>query len=275
MVEIYQRSDLIGKVTIPATGSFTRFEAVQANLEKPVFGKGTIMLKFVGGEGYLLNLDSFVFDTERLPLNGILIRDLQVLDEKNRENWSIAQDAAVGGKQFGDRDFTFTALPEALQGAEYIRTAVDSKYSAGDMATFYAGADMTVCIAFDSRVENMPAWLSDFTKTGMTVTNSDASNVTFEVYARDVSRGGKITLGENGQSAYCVFYSVFVIPQEAEAAGDITADGICDNNDLFALQKWLLRKDTALPDPQAGDLNGDGVLDARDLTLLRRILLAM
>ena len=56
--------------------------------------------------------------------------------------------------------------------------------------------------------------------------------------------------------------------------GDINADGVFDNADAAALQKWLLTVPEMHPaNWRAGDLNKDGRLDARDLSMMKRRLL--
>ena len=56
--------------------------------------------------------------------------------------------------------------------------------------------------------------------------------------------------------------------------GDINADGVFDNADAAALQKWLLTVPDMHPaNWRAGDLNKDGRLDARDLSMMKRRLL--
>lgn len=95
------------------------------------------------------------------PLEGTLIRSLLVQDRENDADWSIVQSIQNGDPVFGDRDAVYTALPAQLAGAEYIRTACDSKNSSSDLAVFTAGAHITVYTALDSRVTALPAWLKE------------------------------------------------------------------------------------------------------------------
>ena len=89
-------------------------------------------------------------------------------------------------------------MPETLSGAEYIRTACDSKNSLENLAEFTADKDITLYIALDNRVETLLEWLSDFNKTDMTVLYSN--DVTADIYSNNYSSCDKITLGINGQS---------------------------------------------------------------------------
>lgn len=152
-----------------------------------------------------------------LPLNGRLVKALNVTDTEHAASYSIRDDAQT---VFGDRDFTITALPAELNGAERIITACDSKYYDGDLADFTAGADITVSVALDSRVPNVPAWLSAYQKTNLTVQTSN--ELTMEVYQANFSAGDHITLGTNGESAGVVSYMVFVTEQPEETTTTTT-----------------------------------------------------
>ena len=205
------------------------------------------------------------------PMNGTLFRDVQVLDTAHYQNWKLGTNTGVGSLLFGDRDVVYAALPEQLQGAEALLTACDSKNVDTDLATFTAGADMTVYVLLDSRVAIVPAWLSTWSKTELTAAND--KDVSFVLYSRDAAAGEKITLGTNGQSAGCVNYTVLAVEQVKSIQGDVNGDGSVSISDAVLLQKHLIRR-SALAADQAvrADLNGDGVVNAFDLVLLRRLL---
>lgn len=203
------------------------------------------------------------------PISGTLIRDLAVKDTATYQNWSIGDSAAVGDLVYGDRDVTYTAIPEALLGAEYVRTACDAKNLSADLAEFKAGADCTVYVALDSRVTSAPAWLTGWTKTAETIVNS--KNVTFILYAKEVKQDDPVTLGTNGQSSGCVGYTVFAV-QNVTVKGDANGDGAFSVADVTMLQKWLLNTGT-LTDSNAADVCPDGRIDAFDLCVMKRMLL--
>lgn len=205
------------------------------------------------------------------PIDGNLIKNLVVEDISTYQSWSIDDSIAVGDLVFGDRDVTYTSLSEELIGSESIITACDAKNSTGTLAAFTAGADMTVYVALDARVTTAPAWLSEYTLTGLTAVNS--KDVSFVIYSKEISEGDTIVLGENGQSASCVNYTVFAKQSVHEAVGDINADGILNVSDVVLLQMWLLDKpDTALADWTAGDMDDNGRLDVFDLLLIKHAL---
>ena len=150
----------------------------------------------------------------KLPLlSGELIQDFDRFDTEHADSWSIQTNLQTGDLVFGDRDVTYTTIPEKLIGAEYVRTACDAKTLSTDLAEFKAGADCTVYAALDNRVANAPAWLSGWTETGETVTNS--KSVTFNLYSKEVKQGETVVLGTNGQSQTCVNYTVFAVKKAA------------------------------------------------------------
>ena len=204
------------------------------------------------------------------PIDGNLIKNLVIKDTTTYRSWSIDDSAAVGDLVFGDRDVTYTSIPEALIGAEYVRTACDAKNLNTDLAEFKTGDDCTVYVALDSRVTNAPAWLSDWTKTAETVTNN--KDVTFILYAKEVKQGESIVLGTNGQSANCVNYTVFAVQTDMTIKGDANADGAFGVVDVVMLQKWLLNTGD-LTDWEAADVCEDGRIDVFDLCVMKRMLL--
>jgi hypothetical protein len=225
-----------------------------------------------------------------LPVNGIIARNLVVSDSENAADWSIAENASAGDKVYGDRDFTYGALPETLSGAERIVTACDSKNSTEDLASFTAGSDATVYVAIDSRVTAAPAWLGSYRNSGEQIVFNDGSaDRTFDIYALDVSSGDKVILGTNGQVSGVMNYLVFLKEQEIivttttvtttetttttatttepvtdpvdpgeELMGDANCDGRVDLNDAVAILQNLALPQKYPFTPQ-GEQNADVV----------------
>lgn len=147
---------------------------------------------------------------------GTLFADLKVYDLERDSAWNILSEVGVGSLIFGDRDVTFADIPDSLVGAELISPACDSKkFTSDTLATFTAAKKMTVYVAVDSRLTAIPDWLSSWTKTDLTVTNS--ANVIFDVYALSASAGEVVFLGSNGQTGGCVQYFVLGVPEKTTA----------------------------------------------------------
>lgn len=236
-------------------------------------------------------------EPEPEPLHGRLIRELNILDKAHRSGWTIEENLQTGDAVFSDRTVSLTQVPAHLQGAEWIRTACDSKKFTGDQASFTVAEDATVLLGVDSRLAAAPpAWLSGWTKTSDALTDDGNPVVTYELYRKDVKTRETVTIGMNGNSSTVNFLAA-VKPYEAptepitesttepiteetsessaeaqSVRGDVDTDGQCSVLDAIMLQKWLLCIGS-LTDPSSADLNGDGSVDIFDLALLKRELL--
>lgn len=257
------------------TGNWQEYIDVSSNVGN-ITGVHDLYLKFTGGDGFLMNVNYFTFGRDVLPINGRLIKNLIVYDNDNSSDWLITDNANIGSLIFGDREFTFTTLSEELKGAEILRTACDSKSFTDTVSEFTAGEDITVYVAADTRLENTPQWLSEWTKTDLSVTSSN--DVIFNVYINSFKSGEKIILGSNGQSAYCVNYTVLVKeykekpPVPEKITGDVNADETFGISDIISLQKYLLGLEK-LADPEAGDVCQDGKLNIFDLSIMKQMLM--
>lgn len=241
-------------------------------LYKKNFNAGeTITLGMNGGNGNNTNYLVFVKNKE-IILNGKLIKNLQVFDSENAIDWSIQSDFANNTKLFGDRDLTCTSIPSILEGAEYIRTACDSKLYKDNLAEMTAGADMTLMVAIDTRIVPLPEWLNDWTDTNTSISTSN--DLTMKVYSKAMKSGEKITLGTDGGLVESVNYVVFAKEGTVAIQGDVNMDGKFDIADVVLVQKWLLAvPDTKLANWKAADLCEDDKLNAFDLCLMKRMLI--
>lgn len=255
------------KCSIPSTNGWQNWTDVSCNIAT-VTGKHTLYLKFTGGEGYLFNINYFVFGREVIPISGSLIKNLIVNDSENSADWAIGGVISNDSPIYGDRAFTVVDLPAELDGAEYIRTACDSKNYTETLGTFTAGADIAIYIAMDSRVNPIPNWLSQWEKTSLSFASSN--DVSFELYKKNVKEGENITLGSNEQSASCVNYIVLAMAERVK--GDVNSDGAFNIADVIMMQKWLLCADDLI-DWKAGDLCEDDIINAFDLCLMRKLLI--
>ena len=275
----------VASVPFAGTSGFSDWQTISMNIPA-ITGTHNLYIKFMGGEGYLMNVNWFTFGKETLPLNGVLVKQLTVKDEERLTGWTLGQNAAVGSAIFGDRDFTFTTMPDTLAGAEQILTACDSKNAEGDCAVFTAGADAVVYIALDDRVENVPEWMAEYTKTEMTLTSSN--DVVFDVYSRSVKEGEEVTLGANGQSYLCVNYAVLVkeqeeTPTEPESTEPVTettepesqpeATETSQETDTEPASTTSVPTETTGTAELYGDVDEDGKVQMVDMILLNKYLM--
>ena len=210
------------------------------------------------------------------PIEGKLLH-AEILDTAYYAGWGIDEHAEKGDAVFGDRTAEKCALtaeyPGVVGGAELLLTPCDAKASAKEQAVITAKQDLTLYVGMDTRVEQVPAWLSEFERIRTAVMTSN--DVVFGLFRKNLKAGESITLGANGQSANCMNYIVLAVPSQQTAIRDLNLDGQFDVLDAVVLQKWLLQiPDATIADPAATDLDGDGQIDVYDLGLLKRELLS-
>jgi hypothetical protein len=129
-----------------------------------------------------------------------IISNLQVFDSENAADWSIQQNLQVNDLRFGDRSYRFTSVAN-LAGNDWIRTAVDSKYSLlNPLASFVVTQNAIVYIAHDDRIGTKPSWLSGWSDTGMNLTDTDSSSGNFSIFSKSFSAGQTVNLGPNASS---------------------------------------------------------------------------
>ena len=264
--------NVVSTVNFSGTSGFSEYGDFSYNIST-IEGVHNLYLRFTGGEGYLLNADSFVFGKTPVSISGNLFKDVTIPDTAYPSGWAIGN-AENGSLIFGDRDFTIAGLPENLKNGEILMTACDAKNSNENIAEFTAGEDITLYIALDSRVENVPEWLSGYNKTNLSLMTSN--ELTLELYSKEIKSGEKVTLGSNGQSAYCVNYAVIAVKSDGkqEIMGDIDSDGKLAVNDIVLINKHLLAvSPLTVEQCKKADLDGNGIIDIFDLVLMRKLFL--
>lgn len=262
--------NVVSTVNFAGTSNFNDYQDLSYNINT-IEGVHDLYIKFTGGDGYLLNADSFVFGKNPASISGKFFKNVTVADTAYPSGWSVGN-AGIGSLIFGDRDFTINTIPENLNNSEILMTACDAKNSAENIGDFKAGEDITLYIALDSRVENVPEWLSDYNKTNLTITTSN--DLTLELYSKEVKAGETVILGSNGQSAYCVNYAVLATKSDGiqEITGDIDSDGKLAVNDLVLVNRHILDVSPLTAEQcRKADLNSDGTIDAFDLVMMRKL----
>lgn len=260
-------------VKFKGTSGFSDYQDIMFSIPE-ITGVHNLYVKFTGGEGYLMNADSFIFEKDTAIMTGKYFTHATVNKLANAYAWDIEENAQVGSLIFGDRDFTIATIPECLKGAEIMKTSCDAK-SAMQINTFVfsPGEEIDLYVGVDSRVEVMPEFLEGYTKTGEKFTSSN--DVTFELYKKTCEYFKPVVIGYNGQSAYCVNFTLFAQPhtETAQLKGDINADGAVNVADLVLLSEHILAKKSLTAEQCArADLIKDNRIDVFDMIELRRVV---
>jgi hypothetical protein len=111
-------------------------------------------------------------------------------------NWRAIGSLRSGNQQYGDDVATFSRLPAALAGCDWIQT--ERRFDAAVRASFTVNDYVEVYVALDAGLAAPPAWLADWIDTGLTLstTNHDAGQ--FRLVKKRFVPGETVTLGANG-----------------------------------------------------------------------------
>ena len=245
------------------------------------WGKNIVNLALLPEEGEIIDvIQTYLY-------YGNLIGELAVRDQGHSGSWSIEQNLQVGSPIFGDRNYTVSELPVA-KGAEYIRTACDSKGYSGDLADLTAAEDISLYIFMDRRVvEGLGAnlsssWLKDYTRLRTTVGSSNGE--IFEVFVRELGRGEKIVLGSNFTAQNSVNYFAAAVKKPAETTAEpvvttaepvvTTAEPVTTFTEPAATLPEQTAETTSSPAaPQKlmlGDADLSGIVDISDAVLVAK-----
>lgn len=219
-------------------------------------------------------------EPETIP-DGAFFRELTVNDYENSSDWSIQKGLNIGNLVFGDRTCKFTSIPEKLKGAEWIRTACDSKKFTSNEASFTAAKDMTAYVGIDTRTESAAAsWLSGWTKTDMALTDDGNPNITYKLYRKSLKADEKVTLGAINMNT-AVNYVVIATDYTEEDTpsdntgyirGDLISDKSINCFDMVSMRKGLVKGFDSVPDHVA-DVNGDETNDKTDSSVMQDYIL--
>jgi hypothetical protein len=123
----------------------------------------------------------------------------------------------MGDTYYIDRNYTLLDIPAALQNLLWLKTAnEDRQISSTQFVSFTIKNTSTIYVAFDSEVASVPAWLSGWSKTDLTISTSDSAPLT--VYAKSFA-AGSVQLGGNSGSSSGRMYAVLVKPDEELVVG--------------------------------------------------------
>ncbi len=133
--------------------------------------------------------------------------------------WDILENGVL---QYLDRDYRFSAIPESLCGAWFLRAANDDKTVTDFPYVTFTGAEpLELYVAIEDRTTSPFSWMEGFDKTSMTFTGSD--NRTYELYHRTAA-AGEVRLGASEGSANT--YTLVATESQTVAASRAAAAGL-------------------------------------------------
>ncbi|RDC63914.1 T9SS type A sorting domain-containing protein [Adhaeribacter pallidiroseus] len=108
----------------------------------------------------------------------------QVAAASNR-SYTVAK-LQVGEKSYADQLYTITSVPDYLKGASFIQTAAEDRLDTSRtfLTMFLKKKAVVVYVAYDPKATSLPAWLSDWKKTGDIIETNDPANSYLNVYSK-------------------------------------------------------------------------------------------
>lgn len=141
--------------------------------------------------------------------NGRALYDVVFADGPNGMDYSVRENLQPGDKQYGDRDYTFTGIPNFMRGLGWIQTANDSKNFKGDSpVSFRVRRKTTVYVAVSTNTPRL-AWLDGWSTLTSELTNSRGA--TSRIFRKEFNAGANVVLGkvDNNDAS---FYTVILNP---------------------------------------------------------------
>lgn len=145
----------------------------------------TTFTQSIGEEFFVEYIRADVPETQKTetekPVEDELIKQVVVDSEAEYEIGQLTE----GARFYTDRPYTITSVPDFLDGATFIKTANDDKLRTEDaFLTAFIKEQAIAYVGYDPRASELPDWLSDWTKTDVTIGTTDPGSDFFEVYTK-------------------------------------------------------------------------------------------
>jgi fibronectin type 3 domain-containing protein len=142
----------------------------QKRVYKKTFSAGTVALP-ADGDGTPHGMYTVIVKSTA----GLSITNLNVADTANAADWSLQSNLQVGDIAYGDRTYPFSSVPSTFAGAQWIRTANDSKsFAVSPIVTFNINQQADVYLAVDTRAGRLP-WLKVAAADNLNFSQRDAT----------------------------------------------------------------------------------------------------
>ncbi len=131
-----------------------------------------------------------------------------------RYEWSWLH---TGETYYIDRTYTLLDIPAVLQNLLWLKSANDDRQISSDrFVSFTLPQPSTVYVAFDAQAASLPAWLSGWKETGLSISTSDLAPL--KVYEKAYA-AGSVELGGSGGTNAGRMYVVLVKPDPEHIIG--------------------------------------------------------
>lgn len=143
----------------------------------------------------------------------LTITDMWVADTANSADWQLQPRLRTQIAAYSDRNYIFTRAPSSLLGAQWIRTAVDSKsVTATPLITFTINQQATVSVAVDTRLGKLPWMDSSWVQPAgarFTFDDDTGTEISLTLYQKTFP-AGPVSLGPNAGGTFSATYTIVV-----------------------------------------------------------------
>ena len=118
--------------------------------------------------------------------------------------WSVL---GIGSLVHVDQAWTFSEIPPALIGLDYLQTKQGDKSNTDpNSVSFSVKGPVTILVAYDDRFTVLPTWLSSWADTGMTIsrTKNSPGQRTYNIFSKDFP-AGQVVLGGNESTDFGMY----------------------------------------------------------------------
>ena len=171
---------------------------------EPVLQAVDTTYRTLGHLGWRVDTETFAEDffvewiEARYPQGPVpsLVTNVQATGDTPYSVGQLAPDSPL----YVDRSYVFTAVPDFLTGAAYVRTANENK---GRSDTAHLAFDLTeeadLYVFYDPRATRLPGWLAGWEKLPDQVFSTDSGTNVLDVYTKTYG-AGRVILGGNQEA---------------------------------------------------------------------------
>jgi beta-galactosidase len=126
-----------------------------------------------------------------------IITDVKPASPASAARWLAQTWLDTGRPVYVDAPITFSKLPSALYGAEWLQASAKAVSSAANQtrATFRVSTAADVYIAFDAKPAGRPDWLKAYEDTKTTLETDEAGGRLYQVFRQRFAAGATVALG--------------------------------------------------------------------------------
>lgn len=179
------------------------------------------MFEKTGGEILVVSYSGPGITKQVVP-SAVLFRISQVVNLEitglNPPTYAVST-YQLGGAVYTDRSYTFTQVPAELAGKKMIKTANNDKINnSSTYISFTVNKPVTMYLAIDNRITNLPTWYSTWVKTSLTTSINDNNPSGYSFYRKDFA-AGMVVLGGCNTTSYSNIIPVISDSQVAPVIG--------------------------------------------------------